>query len=352
MSDTVSEHIKIRCPVCSKKLAFPSKAIGRKAERPACAHVFRVSNDAPAPAAKASEASAEAGGSGSLFEALAAAEQAAERVELSEEEAARARLASEVALAAQGAALAGSPPEEVAPSKKFWDRASKAERSRRDLDGSFFGRDGAMLALVRGILFSIVGALVADAVWLGIVKALSGYSPGFMPLIVGMGAALGMTLGIRSETKLGGILAVVITWVGIAVGQVAIVIVVLFPKAVEQAKVVEDSIKFQRSVVLQHEIDKAFANANVPPEELSPSMAKEIENRGKRVFGAYTDDQIRAEYKKIQAAAGNVPPPQPVIDAFELLIATSFSYLTLLSSIGALVIAFFVGSGILSLGIE
>lgn len=352
MSNATSEPIKVHCPQCHKKMGFPPSASGRKAKCPACSHVFRVASAEPAPVLSKTSRERPANESASLFDALAAAEQSAEQAELSEEEAASARAAALAANSAEQSARAGFVRGEEKPSAKATGRREKATRERGEPDASFWGRDGSMLALIRGIGFSAVGALVAVAAWYGLAKATTGSGPAFMPLVVGIASALGMTLGLRRETKIGGILAAGITWVGIGAGQVAVIIGILIPRLEAQAKVVEDSIDFQRRVVMQNEIDIAYEEANVAPGEMTPGRAKEIEMMGRRKFGTYDDDKIRTEYKKLQALAGPPPAPKPIATAGELMKEALTSYGVLVCSVGALIVAFFVGSGILGLGIE
>lgn len=352
MSDTASSPIKTRCPACGKKLGFPPAAAGRKAKCPACAHVFRVSADQPAKAAPAPAVARDADGPVSLFDDLAAAEQSAESVQMSQEEAAMAQAAAQAARAAGHVSHAGVAHTQGSAAAQSDNRPAKAVRGSNEPDASFFGKDGMFRALVRGILSSIAGALVVDVIWYLIAKAMAGYSPGFMPLFVGMGAGLGMTLGIRSETKIAGILAVVITWVGISVGEVAIVVWLVYPKAIAEAKVVEEKIENQRHVVYDYYLDKAYAESPIPAEKRTKYDNEEIEKKGRYNFGKLTDDQVRAEYKKVQKQMGTAPPPKLVPTLAEALSSSVFNYAVVLCSIGALIMAFFVGSGILGLGIE
>jgi len=350
MSDVASEHIKVRCPGCNKKLAFKPAAAGRKVKCPACEHVFRVPAGAPAGAAAAPAAEKEAGEGGSLFDALAAAEQSAEVAQMGEEEAAMARAAAEASAAVERAAQGG-----VVYAAGAAGQGAEAKGVGRllkpgDPDASFLGRDGAMLALLRGIAFSVLGALGVDVVWYLVARSMDGLSPGIMTLLVGCGAALGMTLGIRSETKIAGVLAVAITWFGILFGQAAILTWIVIPKLVAEMKVVEDSIDFQKRVVTQSEIDKVYEKAEAAGEQITPGRAKELRREGIINASKYTtDDMVRAEYQRIK---GPPPAPKPVATMWELMKDSMFSYGTLLCSVGALIVAFFVGSGILSLGIE
>lgn len=223
MADTVEGRITVECK-CGKRLKAPVSAAGKKAKCPGCGNVLVI--EAPPPAHDDSLAD--------IYSLAADAEQASTRAASgpscpgcgsSIEPAAvlctscgfNLKTGKQTAMATASVPPVPPPPGKLSPlgagkKKKIVD-ALAPQRS------AWFG-----------LLGCIGGGLVGALVWF-LVAYFTGYELYFLAMVVGVCCGLGMQIGQRGYSTLGGVVSAFMTFLSVLLAKVAVVAAVLLPVA-------------------------------------------------------------------------------------------------------------------------
>lgn len=285
-----SDIISINCPSCSKRLRYPSSAIGRHARCSGCNDKFLVEDpaDAPAPAlAGVSDEPARSsrieGDDDGLFNLLADAE------------------ASGEALAEQPDRPADFAPAEIRPVTSTSETRRMTARPAQDAGdeegrGSIMERlYAAMGSLAIGCVLSAMGALIGAFIWFGIAKG-TGYHIGYVAVGVGGLAGLGMQMGTRRESILAGVIAALFGMAGIFTGNMMYVAWVEMPRLQAEAKAIASTLEYQREQVVWAEAEKILLAKGLDPAETSDEQNEAAEAEAEKRVAKLSESEVRSRF--------------------------------------------------------
>lgn len=235
---TGQETITVECS-CGKRLKAPANAVGRKAKCPKCGNILIVQAPPPPP----DEEPALGFDDGALYELAANEAQHAATAEATETRCPNcARLMDQGAILCTncgfnvktGKTIQVTKDEPATPKKSLFgkpkDDAAAAQTKKGPKDkmgptGNFFVGVGVSVAL----------ALAASLIWF-IVAYYTDRDFYLLELLVGVGAGVGMQIGHKGFSKLGGLVAVAVTFIVLIAVRIAVVIAILMPNILEDAK--------------------------------------------------------------------------------------------------------------------
>lgn len=81
-------------------------------------------------------------------------------------------------------------------------------------------------SLIAGLIFSLLFAIAASSVWIGLAYA-TGYSIGYVAILIGAAAGIGMQLGHKGYSRAGGVAAAALTLVAILLAKLIVLQLIL-----------------------------------------------------------------------------------------------------------------------------
>lgn len=222
MPQTADDFIRFRCP-CGVKLKIPAAATGRRIRCPKCSKTFLAATDQPAPAKAATVPPTPAANEDNLLSDLLAAESSSEAIQAppSADKATKCpNCGSAMAPQAPSCGVCGY--TKVAPPKSAAGNESKSKKAAKVAGGLALGTGRFMV----GTLCSFVGALIGALIWFG-VAWMTDISFGLLAWLVGILAGVGMRFGYGNENVRAGLVAALMTFVGVVGGQITVFAVVV-----------------------------------------------------------------------------------------------------------------------------
>ena len=247
------DTIKVQCS-CGQKLKMPGSAAGRRAKCPKCASVFRIPPEDKQPVA----ASPESSDGGSLLEDLAAMERSAEA--LAPPEGTRQENPGGV-IACLGCGQRLPADAVICVSCGYNTQTGRTTRAanakRADAAAAVRGAAAGASRILIGCACSLCGALLGAGIWCGVTVATE-YEIGWIAWGLGALAGGGMLLGNGGPDARAGVLAALISLVGILAAKVMLIIYILGPEVAEDAGFLAE---FVASIL--HPMDLLFAGLAV-----------------------------------------------------------------------------------------
>jgi hypothetical protein len=298
MPPVSTDTITVVCP-CGKKLKAPASAAGKKAKCPACGNVMKLEASAgapavppvpqaagattarkaaappppPPPADHSDDAGADLDG---LYE-LAAAEKQARATGAVDDSPRCPKCFSEMP---SGAVLCTNCGFDLRSRKQITVQTGNPNTKTKPKAGGLFGggQGGSKpgkkdkMAPQGSFLIGVAccaGFAAAGAVVWFLIGWLTGYSIGFVAMGVGALAGVGMQIGQKGYSKLGGVVAAALTLVAIIVANIAIAVVILAhpPGQTKQEAKLEEQVakvdaeleKYDERVVMRFEEEQSKA---------------------------------------------------------------------------------------------
>lgn len=280
------DSIKFACTACSKSIRVPAAAAGRRAKCPACRAVVTV------PAAAAADVPSEEP-DGDLLSGLSAG---------------TALAAPTIPAAAPVLVRAGS---EAAPSGAAVAGQAKA------IAGALGGILGEGSRFLLGCIASGVGAAIGVGVWFAIARSF-GVEIGYIALGLGGLAGLGMFLGHREASQVGGLVAAGIALAGILLAKYLVFSLVIVP-TVSDIVLGGDP----REILVDYLTGTAVEKRNLPKytnmKDLEQVYALE-EEKAREEVAAMTDAQVQQRLDDVRVELESALTEQPsfLVAAFGL----------------------------------
>jgi hypothetical protein len=238
---------------CGKRLKAPASAAGKKARCPACSNVVVLSSAptgvtpvtaAPRVAAPVARVAAATPPPpppqpesddpfGALYELAEQAKPAAASAAVTTANVCpqcRSTMADSAVLCTNcgydtrtGKSLASATagPAAAGPVLNYRGAPTPAKKPPKPVD--YMAPDGS---LVMGVVLSAVFALIASSVWIGVAWA-TGLTIGYIAILIGIGAGVGMQIGHRGYSKAGGVIASFMTIIAIIIAKIIVLELIL-----------------------------------------------------------------------------------------------------------------------------
>lgn len=216
-----SDTISVLC-ACGKKLKAPASAVGRRAKCPACANVLTIEAPPPPPEI------AEDDPLGAMYELAETEKAAAKNNQLDDSP----RCPKCAAAMANGAVLCTNCGFDARSNKKVAAAAAPAKPSpladprydkKKPVDK--MAPDGSFMV---GLIAAFGGALLGGIVWFFVTWG-TGYDICYVCMLIGIGAGVGMQIGQRGFSTMGGVASAGIALVVLLLGRLAVVLAILLP---------------------------------------------------------------------------------------------------------------------------
>jgi hypothetical protein len=157
-------------------------------------------------------------------------------------------------------------------------------------------------SFVVGLLASAAFAAAASLLWFGVAYAV-GWDVYFLVALVGAAAGIGMQVGQKGYSTLGGLGAVCVTLLVVLAARVALVIVILLPLLKEQMAIeAGDNDLYAAQILTEQE----YANRGLDPENTTPAQDDEIQTAARARAATLSDadkTQLIADAEGADAAA-------------------------------------------------
>jgi hypothetical protein len=229
---STSNVISVTCE-CGKRLKAPAAAAGKRARCPACGNVHILPAVAPPKVPPQAQRVSEAPDVDDPFSAmdeLANLENAATPAQSSAIHCPQCRAAmsdgavlcincgydTRTGQSAAAAVAVAAPPAIARPGLAYAAKKSGKQVDHMAPTGS----------LVLGVAFSAIFALVASIVWIA-VAWLTGYAIGYIAVLIGVAAGIGMQVGHKGQSQTGGFIAGTMTLVAILIAKVVVLYAVM-----------------------------------------------------------------------------------------------------------------------------
>jgi len=235
MSEQTAEKISVQC-ACGKRLKAPPSAVGKKAKCPACGNVLTIT--APPPATEDDSLNA-------LYDLAEQSDEAAKKPSSAYDDSTRCPQC--MTAMPPGSVLCTSCGYDTRTGKKL--ATTRTKRTVEPIHPLDFGvadrksqRKDKMAPqgkLMVGVAASVGLALAASIPWF-LVTYFTDRDFYILELLIGLGAGLGMQIGQKGYSKLGGALAAGITCVTLIVVRVLVIVAVLMPVIRKAATLASD----------------------------------------------------------------------------------------------------------------
>ena len=233
----VADQITVQC-ACGKKLRAPRSAVGRKVRCAKCGNVFTLQAPPPPVPKKREDDSLDA-----LYE-LAAEEKHASKNQVDDTPRCPQcisplpaggvvctncgfnvktgkKLQTTVATAGGGGAMGAFGTAPTEPAKKGWFGKSKSPSGKKTEDAM-----APQGTFVVGLAASSAGAVIGGIIWY-VIAMTTGYQVGYVALLVGILAGLGMQIGQKGYSSLGGVSAAGVSALAIILANLGIVMTIM-----------------------------------------------------------------------------------------------------------------------------
>lgn len=315
MAEATEQSIVVECS-CGKKLKAPASAVGRKARCKACGTILIIGADSagaaagagPAPAARRSASTRPAAQKpkdeladdddplGALY-ALAKEEKNADRI-VDEP-----RCPQCMSPLTQTAVICTSCGYNVKTGKAMKTVTDTPKAAKKPLFGMGNPKPAttpsgkqvqdAMApqgSFMLGLLGCGLGGLVGGVIWF-LIAWFSGYELGFIALLVGALAGLGMQIGQKGYSSLGGGVAAAVALLAILLAKAAVVVAVVIP-ILEAEDNLSDGDYDERVVDMM--IDQEYAARNLDPEETTFEEDEQVWKAVDQKLSAMSDAEMKA----------------------------------------------------------
>lgn len=239
--------IKITCS-CGKSFRAPASAAGKRTRCPACGGTLAITPAGAGMSGRstvpvATTAVRRTGAVGAPVRPAAAAVATADPLDALEELARQEEAATPIqdtprcsqcmSPMANGAVICTNCGFDVRTGKKLAVATAAAPPTRPALANKIAGKSKAGVdrmapqgSFVAGLVVSLVFAVLASSVWIGLAYA-TGYSIGYVAILIGGAAGVGMQLGHKGYSRAGGIAAAALTLVAILLAKLIVLELIL-----------------------------------------------------------------------------------------------------------------------------